>query len=648
MNTLEGNNPPENSPWDDEPGLEFDEGGGPVGESTAAAPASPTPPRRSTPSTPSMPHELVDGMSVAALCRRLAWLKQGIPMRASIEITAQLAEALHYLHGASGADAGVHGELSPESVLVSRQHGAQLVGFDPARLDGNGRRTVVQGKPGYLAPEQAMAQPFDHRADLFAVGIILTELITGRRVIDAEAGASVFGASERVRELCALREDVSEALVELICSLTAQKPHDRPKNAFVVAERLRAMADQLRFQDALQPFLDRIFSRTPAEAVQSYAVGPIGRKSIPGLGSLADDLLVPSAEPLQPAPPFERIERKESKPEIELAPPRSIRSSLPLASPSGSEVPVMVRSASKPPSAAAGRAERKISWQAVTGVGLAVMIGIGGWALRSTSAEAVAPDRARVSVAPPAPAEAKNTRILRLETEPAGALITINGVSSKRFTPADLPPLALSETATVTLTRDGFMPGKVVLGDGSANLTKVVLEPAKRIGITTEPTGARIFVDDVEVGLSPLDDVSVPAKRTFVVRVQRAGFKRIKRTFHGDKLTAGQELQLTIDDLPLDRMPLSKDERAQLRRLQPALRLASNRLEAAQRDLRKAEAEEARILAAPQSFASVAGAAQKRVDQTKAAVDAAEAARDEAHAALESLRADVLTRLSED
>jgi serine/threonine-protein kinase len=182
----------------------------------------------------------------------LAELLLEAPMRPDriIHLVRQMLEGLYHAH----EQGLIHRDLKPENVIIERDiHGAEMpriVDFGIAILadedddDGTGRLTtngLVLGTPHYMAPEQAVADPIDHRIDLFALGIVVYEMLCGRLPFDGN-GAEVARAnllldpppiSRRVPHL-----DVDPLLEAFSRRLMAKKPTARPATAKAARELL--------------------------------------------------------------------------------------------------------------------------------------------------------------------------------------------------------------------------------------------------------------------------------------------------------------------------------------------------------------------------------------------------------------------------
>jgi hypothetical protein len=146
--------------------------------------------------------EYVEGASLADLMRR-AVTGGGFPAAAALFVVAEAAAGLDYAHRL--ADEGralgiVHRDVSPPNILVSVDGAVKVGDFGIARAADNLLRTqagMQLGKLVYMAPEQARGERVDHRADVFALGVVLWEALTLRPLLPRESPAQVLEALER-------------------------------------------------------------------------------------------------------------------------------------------------------------------------------------------------------------------------------------------------------------------------------------------------------------------------------------------------------------------------------------------------------------------------------------------------------------------
>jgi len=186
--------------------------------------------------------ELVPGKSLEHLLRagrRFGW-------RPVVQVAAEIAKALKAAH-----DAGcVHRDLKPANLLFTEDDagrvGVKLADFGIARLFGDAGQTQagsVVGTAEYMAPEQAAGLAVDHRADLYALGLVMFAMLTGRPPFQGGQPLEVLGRQRRERppRVSTLVPDVPPALDDLIDRLLAKEPSARPPSALVVARQLSAI-----------------------------------------------------------------------------------------------------------------------------------------------------------------------------------------------------------------------------------------------------------------------------------------------------------------------------------------------------------------------------------------------------------------------
>ncbi len=174
--------------------------------------------------------ELVTGETLADLTRR-RWL--GVPEVAAIG--RALAEALSYVHG----QGIVHRDVKPSNVLVGPDERIRLADFGIARLlDSPVRHTatgLMLGTAAYLSPEQVRGESASAASDVYALGLVLIESLTGRPVF---SGPPHVAALARLIEAPVIDEGLPATLRDVLTAMTADRPADRP-TATEVAVRLK-------------------------------------------------------------------------------------------------------------------------------------------------------------------------------------------------------------------------------------------------------------------------------------------------------------------------------------------------------------------------------------------------------------------------
>ena len=173
--------------------------------------------------------------------------KQGeLPVAEATRLLRDVADALSYAHSRGV----VHRDIKPDNVMLSGRH-ALVMDFGVAKAvsEATGRQSlttvgVALGTPAYMSPEQAAADPHvDHRADIYALGAMGYELLTGRPPFTGVTPQQVLAAhvTEAPKPVTELRAACPPALADVIMRCLAKRPADRWQSADEVVERLEAL-----------------------------------------------------------------------------------------------------------------------------------------------------------------------------------------------------------------------------------------------------------------------------------------------------------------------------------------------------------------------------------------------------------------------
>lgn len=196
--------------------------------------------------------DYVDGVSLQRILHDRG-PERPLPLVLALRVGAQIAAGLHAAHeltDESGAPIGlVHRDVSPQNILVGFDGIVRLTDFGVAKALGRMTRTstgVVKGKLGYVSPEQLRYEALDRRSDLFALGVVLHEMLVGQRLYPAHDGEGPRRIlTEPPPDVGLARDGLPAELVELTFELLAKDAEDRPKTAREVMERLDAIRDEL-------------------------------------------------------------------------------------------------------------------------------------------------------------------------------------------------------------------------------------------------------------------------------------------------------------------------------------------------------------------------------------------------------------------
>jgi eukaryotic-like serine/threonine-protein kinase len=174
-------------------------------------------------------------------------------------VLAEVCDGLHAAHELR--DAGgrplsvVHRDVSPQNVMMAYDGRVKILDFGVAKLDAGSHETrtgEVKGKMAYMSPEQALGEKLDRRSDLYSIGAVLFECLTGRRMWGTGTDLDVMRrlALEDPPSLQDAMHDAPPALVKLHARLVARDPAGRPATAKDAADELRRYASSWPAPDA--------------------------------------------------------------------------------------------------------------------------------------------------------------------------------------------------------------------------------------------------------------------------------------------------------------------------------------------------------------------------------------------------------------
>ncbi|MGH7328327.1 MAG: protein kinase domain-containing protein, partial [Polyangiaceae bacterium] len=326
----------------------------------------------------------------------------------------------------------VHRDISPQNVVVTFSGDVKIVDFGIAKSDNKNtdqtKSGKLKGKVPYMSPEQARGDNIDHRSDIFATGVMLFELTTGRRLFK--------GASEY-------------ETLKLICDRDYPRPSQvlsgyPPPLERIVMRALEKDREE-RYQSAREMQHDlEVFIRDERVAVSTVAMNEFMQ------GLFEEKLASQKQALLQGKALAEIIDSQVSEPAPQSQDSNSGRASqasvlsMPAASRTVTEV-----NANRPTKSA-------LPWIAA-GLFVLAGLGVGGGLLYLRHQKAVQASLTPPTTTAPAPAP-KGT--LTIESDPAGASIWINGDLRAETTPATISQLPIGSAIDVKLTKDGYEQAK--------------------------------------------------------------------------------------------------------------------------------------------------------------------------------------------
>jgi len=205
--------------------------------------------------------EFIDGPTLAAeLQARAARAHPFKPVELA-HIFTRLASALDYAH----ARGVIHQDLKPANIMLTLDGQVVLTDFGIANLLGSASPGGVVGTPVYLAPERAAGQPGDKRSDLYALGVVLFEMLTGRLPFTGPSQEAVLDLQRTaaVPDPAAFNPDLSRAVTHIVFTALSKRPEARYQSAGELAAALRealgvTMQDLTRPAQTFTPLADPV------------------------------------------------------------------------------------------------------------------------------------------------------------------------------------------------------------------------------------------------------------------------------------------------------------------------------------------------------------------------------------------------------
>jgi eukaryotic-like serine/threonine-protein kinase len=403
--------------------------------------------------TPYIAMEFLRGRSLAAR------MVQDPPLSLvqKLDIVTQLCTGLHYAH----EQGIVHRDVKPGNIWLLDDGTVKLLDFGIAKIAASTMTSSgsVLGSAAYMAPEQVAGREIDGRADVFAAGVVLYELVARRKPFEGDAPTAVMMKiiKEDPPPIRSFAPDLPAALVNAITRALQKDPDRRFMHAGDFGAELR--------------LIRLSFERTSETVIEEADV--------------AATVCVPPAETGGMAPADTGVQHAD-----------------PAASAS-------LRSPDATPLPARAAGNQFATWVAVAAVVVAAVLGTIVLMQRSgpppvqatpgaaepsggtTDAEAGQPVERASAVAP---ASDSSSGVVKLVSEPAGAAITINGNPTGLVTPADVAVSDLT-SMRVSVAKAGFRPLDVRAGQTQilSGVVQVRLEPAAPAGIAVSLSGGYPF-----------------------------------------------------------------------------------------------------------------------------------------------------------
>jgi uncharacterized membrane protein affecting hemolysin expression len=189
--------------------------------------------------------EYIDGKNLGEI---ITALKQGLPIDKAIFIISRICKGLDYSHTKRDDNTGepfhiVHRDISPQNLLISYQGEVKISDFGISKARSEPSLTqagVVKGKMAYLSPEQALGESVDHQADIYALGLVFYETLTGKRVYRFSSDVDAIRSIPKmdIEPVSNLVPEVSEELNRIVMKCLEKQKNLRYQSVSAIYEDL--------------------------------------------------------------------------------------------------------------------------------------------------------------------------------------------------------------------------------------------------------------------------------------------------------------------------------------------------------------------------------------------------------------------------
>ncbi|NPV58428.1 MAG: serine/threonine protein kinase [Actinobacteria bacterium] len=225
--------------------------------------------------------EYLEGKTLRDILR-----ERSLSVEEVMTIAPMISDALHYAH----SHGIVHRDIKPDNIFVLESGNIKVADFGIAKMLKVSDRThtgVIMGTPNYIAPEVVKGLPYDHRVDMFSLGVTLYEALSGRRPFDAENDYAIIYrvANEEPASLLEYRDDIPMSLVRIIGRALEKDPERRYGDMLELKEDIMSVRLELGMDVALETesrFDKREALRSELEAASSLDMDELQAEGEPG------------------------------------------------------------------------------------------------------------------------------------------------------------------------------------------------------------------------------------------------------------------------------------------------------------------------------------------------------------------------------
>jgi serine/threonine protein kinase len=511
--------------------------------------------------------EFVEGKTVSQLYKKAVAVKQGIPIAMAVHIISEICNGLDYIHRREdelGNALGiVHCDISPQNVIVSHSGIAKIVDFGVAKAAfklSEKDRGVLKGKFAYMSPEQTEGLHVEANSDIFSTGVVLWELLTGRRLFKKKVNSETIKAvqSMSVYPPSAYRNEIPSKLDEIVMKALERDPRKRYQSASDVSLDLTKF--NLKHFPEFKPsqiggFLQRIFEdeestgdilqeKTHHEEITLVEDMEAGAEVRSSEETPVEETMIVDPQELDFHSIFEDIEVEEvSEVTRDIAFSEEEEDSPgPGMYPGSDEITRVLPEDHEEdffptggvPGSSKSRPMRDFLW---IFLGILAMFLIYYFIARGGFVEEV-PDAVKTSSA-----------LLKINSRPEGVAIYLDGQPTGKVTPAALETENLRFPIVIGLSKAGAPMWKKEIPIAPPDNFEVYADleiPYGTLDVRSSPTGATVSIEGKPLGKTPLYSAQVEAEKEIPLTIELKGYKIYKKSINlkpGQKEEIHQTLQ---------------------------------------------------------------------------------------------------------
>jgi len=479
--------------------------------------------------------EYVDGLNLNDLLIKYAEMNTTIPVNVTLAIIRDACRGLDYAHRKKGFDNKplniVHRDISPKNVMISFDGGVKVMDFGIAKAasrDYETRTGVIKGKISYLSPEQVQGARLDKRSDLFSLGIVFYEMLTGTKCFKGESDFSILFKikNSEFEQVNVVNPAVDLNIAPIVLKSLAQNREDRFQSCEEMAKEIEkylsshnidpSETDIAGFMQEIEPSF-----RDKASAMVEYFPEE-GEMTKGAVFQLGEDGQIPA-----------EIETMIAEENLGID---SSRIKMP-----DTKIPDEgTQLVSMQPVIEQAQPQRSLFLYGLVGVVLLALI-VAGLALTGifsssrTNVDYTGTATGFNQTGGKSPQSGQTFAFsLPVNSDPAGASVMINNNEAKEKTPMTLKGEGAvgekleirvfkdcfsEKTQTITLQK-GLVPKKL-----DVKLSRLVLD----VTVDSVPTKAKVYINNQEMGQTPLTMQRIDTCTAYSIRVEKSDYETFSR-----------------------------------------------------------------------------------------------------------------------